>query len=119
MLSGQNSDYSTYHALKKFVEDGNCNFETIENTPADEMWRDMIPNVRHNMAKVNYLKKAVRMMKERFGGSIPSTFKELKMLSGVGTKMAHTYLQLIEKRVEGISANTHVHRLAARLDWCR
>ena len=25
----------------------------------------------------------------------------------------------MENKVEGISANTHVHRLAARLDWCR
>ena len=59
------------------------------------------------------------MIKERFGGEIPNTFKDLKMLSGVGTKMAHTYLQLMENKVEGISANTHVHRLAQRLDWCR
>lgn len=92
MLSGQNSDYSTYHALKKFIEDGNCNFDTIENTPADEMWQIMIPNVRHNMAKVNYLKKAVNTIKTRFNGEIPNTFRDLKTLSGVGTKMAHTYL---------------------------
>lgn len=44
------------------------------------------------MAKCGYLKKAVAMIKNKFGGEIPTTFRDLKMLSGVGTKMAHTYL---------------------------
>ena len=56
-------------------------------------------------------------MVEKHGGKVPSKFDDLIALPGVGPKMAHLVLQEAFDKVEGVSVDTHVHRIANRLQW--
>jgi endonuclease-3 len=40
-------------------------------------------------------------------------------MPGVGPKMAHLLLQISFDKVEGVSVDTHVHRISNRLKWVK
>ncbi|MBI3273702.1 MAG: endonuclease III [Candidatus Colwellbacteria bacterium] len=67
----------------------------------------------HNKAK-NIL-AAAKMIKEKFGGKIPKTMKEMLMLPGVARKTANVVLGNAYGVVEGIAVDTHVKRLSKKL----
>jgi endonuclease-3 len=50
---------------------------------------------------------------------VPDNLEDLVALPGVGNKMAHLLLQEAFNKVEGISVDTHVHRIANRLKWVK
>jgi len=54
---------------------------------------------------------------DKFDGKVPNTLEDLMSLKGIGPKMAHMFMQLEYGVVEGVSANSHVHRIANRLRW--
>jgi endonuclease-3 len=58
---------------------------------------------------VNLSKKLVR----EFGGQVPSTFRELESLPGVGHKTASVIMSQVFG-VPSIAVDTHVHRLSLR-----
>ncbi|MBI4064814.1 endonuclease III [Candidatus Gottesmanbacteria bacterium] len=67
----------------------------------------------HNKAK-NVL-AAAKLIKEKFGGSVPNTMDELLTLPGVARKTANVVLGNAYGVVEGIAVDTHVLRLSQRL----
>lgn len=66
-------------------------------------------------AKTKNILAAARMVKEKFGGKIPRTMKEMLMLPGVARKTANVVLGNAYGVVEGIAVDTHVLRLSKRL----
>ena len=56
------------------------------------------------------------MIVERFGGQVPDTMDALLELPGVARKTANVVLGNHFGRAEGIVVDTHVKRLAGRLD---
>lgn len=54
---------------------------------------------------------------DRFGGEVPETVEELTTLPGVGRKTAILVINHAFARAAGIAVDTHVHRVAQRLDW--
>ena len=58
---------------------------------------------------------ACRMIKEKFGGKVPSTMKELIELPGVARKTANIVLSGAFHKNEGIAVDTHVKRLTQRI----
>ena len=48
---------------------------------------------------------------------MPNNMKDLVALPGVGPKMANLILQIAFDKVDGISVDTHVHRISQRLGW--
>ncbi len=50
-----------------------------------------------------------------FGGSVPSTMKELTSLNGIGRKSANIILQECFNITEGIAVDTHVSRITKKL----
>lgn len=62
---------------------------------------------------------AARVIKERFGGRVPSTMFELLALPGVARKTANVVLGNSFGVVEGIAVDTHVARLSRRLGLTR
>jgi len=58
-------------------------------------------------------------LKEKHEGKVPDSYDELIELPGVGPKMAHLVLQEAFGKVEGISVDTHVHRISNRLKWVK
>lgn len=60
---------------------------------------------------------SARILRERFGGQLPRTMKEMLMLRGVARKTANIVLGNAYGIVEGIAVDTHVRRLSQRLGF--
>ena len=67
--------------------------------------------------KAKSIRGASEAIVERFGGEVPGTMEELVSLPGIARKSANAILQHGFKKVEGIVVDTHVIRLAQRLEW--
>ena len=67
----------------------------------------------HNKAK-NLKLGAIRIMTE-YGGHVPDNMEDLLTIAGVGRKTANVLLGHVHK-VPGIVVDTHVGRIARRLD---
>jgi len=59
---------------------------------------------------------AARMIKEKYNWKVPATMEELLTLPGVARKTANIVLYNAYGVVEGIAVDTHVARLAQKLD---
>ncbi|MBI2932526.1 MAG: endonuclease III [Planctomycetes bacterium] len=68
----------------------------------------------HNKARA--IHGACRMILERFGGRVPDTMEELLELPGVARKTANVVLGTWFKKATGIVVDTHVQRVAQRLE---
>jgi len=65
--------------------------------------------------KTKHILGAAKMVKEKFGGSIPRTMEEMLTIPGVGRKTANVVLGNAYGVVEGIAVDTHVRRLSRLL----
>lgn len=59
---------------------------------------------------------ASRKIVQEFGGKVPDTMEELLTLPGVARKTANVVLGTAFGKATGIVVDTHVHRIAQRLD---
>jgi endonuclease-3 len=59
------------------------------------------------------------MILQRFGGKVPETMAELIELPGVARKTANVLLGTVHGKAEGIVVDTHVFRIARRLELSR
>jgi endonuclease III len=66
--------------------------------------------------KTKSLQGAAAMIIDKFGGRVPETMEELIQLPGVARKTANVVLGVIFGKAEGIVVDTHVFRVARRLD---
>lgn len=69
--------------------------------------------------KARALQAACRALVERHGGEVPRSLEELTRLEGVGRKTANVVLGNAFGLNEGLVVDTHVARLAQRLDLTR
>ncbi|HLE96712.1 MAG TPA: endonuclease III [Candidatus Thermoplasmatota archaeon] len=70
-------------------------------------------------AKARNVQLMARALLERHGGEVPRTMEELHALPGVGRKTANVVLGNAYGLVEGVCVDTHVGRLARRMDLTR
>jgi endonuclease-3 len=66
--------------------------------------------------KAKNIQGACRLIVEEFGGRVPDTMAELLQLPGVARKTANVVLGVAYDKAEGIVVDTHVFRVAGRLD---
>jgi endonuclease-3 len=66
--------------------------------------------------KAKNVQGACQMILEKFEGRVPDTMEELIQLPGVARKTANVVLGVIFGKAEGIVVDTHVFRIARRLD---
>ncbi len=69
--------------------------------------------------KTELIQAACRQIIEEFGGEVPHTMDELLRLKGVARKTANIVLGNAYGIIEGIAVDTHVMRLAQRLEWSK
>ena len=69
--------------------------------------------------KAKSIKNACRIIAEQYGGNVPDTMEDLLKLPGVARKTANVVLGVAFGKAEGIVVDTHVQRLARRLDFSR
>ena len=70
-------------------------------------------------AKAKNLRAMAKDLVEKYRGEVPRTMGELTQLAGVGRKTANVVLGNAFSIAEGIVVDTHVARLAKRLDLTR
>lgn len=64
--------------------------------------------------KTRHLMGMAKMVKEKFGGTIPMTVEELVQLPGVGRKTANVITSVVDNQ-PNLAVDTHVFRVSARL----
>jgi endonuclease-3 len=67
-------------------------------------------------SKTKNILGAVKMIKEKFGGTVPKTIDEIIQLPGVARKTATVVLSTAYGKVEGVTVDTHVIRFVQRFD---
>jgi len=67
-------------------------------------------------SKTKSILGAAKKIKEDYGGKVPNTMEELLTLPGVARKTANIVLRNAYGIIEGIAVDTHVGRLAQKLD---
>ena len=77
---------------------------------------DVIHALGFYRTKAAHAVAAAQMIVADFGGEVPHTMDELCRLPGVGRKTANIVLNVGFGQVEGIAVDTHVRRIAHRLD---
>lgn len=50
-------------------------------------------------------------------GDVPMTIRELCTLPGVGSKIAHAFVNVTAGESQGIGVDVHVHRVSNRVEW--
>ncbi|XP_078691665.1 endonuclease III-like protein 1 [Branchiostoma floridae x Branchiostoma belcheri] len=117
MLSSQTKDQMTSAAMKRLIEHG----LTVDNIlkTSDQKLGELIYPVGFWKTKVKYIKNTTQILKDQYGGDIPTTVAEMVKLPGVGPKMAYLTMDVGWGKVEGICVDTHVHRISNRLAWLK
>ncbi len=69
--------------------------------------------------KAKSIRGACRLIVEKFGGRVPDTMEDLLELPGVARKTANVVLGAAFGKAEGIVVDTHVQRVARRLELTR
>ncbi|EGC32185.1 hypothetical protein DICPUDRAFT_8477, partial [Dictyostelium purpureum] len=117
LLSSQTKDQVTHAAMVRLKEYG-LNVETVLKTPNEKL-ETLIHPVGFYRRKAVYLKSIAEILKEKYNGDIPPTFKEIEALPGIGPKMTNLIVQIAWGRVEGIAVDVHMHRICNRLGWVK
>jgi len=90
------------------------NAEDYANAPAEALERD-IHSTGFFRQKTKSLQGACRVMVEQFGSQVPDTMEGLVELPGVARKTANVILGTWFGKNEGVVVDTHVGRLAQRM----
>ena len=116
MLSAQTKDEVTHATTQYMVDNHNLSVKTILKTP-EKTLNQWIAKVGFHNRKAMFIKQATKILAEKHKGKVPSNYDDLIALPGVGPKMAHLVLQVAYNDVQGVSVDTHVHRISGRLGW--
>jgi endonuclease-3 len=79
--------------------------------------REVFPYIRsisYPNNKAKHLVAMARMLRDRFGSTVPGTVEELQLLPGVGRKTANVIASVVFKKA-AMPVDTHVFRVSARL----
>ncbi|XP_038007029.1 endonuclease III-like protein 1 isoform X2 [Motacilla alba alba] len=117
MLSSQTKDQVTSAAMLRLRRRG-LTVDSVLQMDEESLGQIIYP-VGFWRNKVKYIKQTTAILKQKYGGDIPSTVEELVQLPGVGPKMAHLAMHIAWDSVAGIAVDTHVHRISNRLKWVK
>ena len=117
MLSSQTKDAVVGHAMGQLQQHG-LTVENISHHTTHEQLNALIAKVGFHNNKTKYIKQAVEILLEKYGGDIPKTAQEMiDDLPGVGPKMAYLVETIAWGTTSGIGVDTHMHRIFNQLQW--
>ncbi|KAK3267454.1 hypothetical protein CYMTET_23994 [Cymbomonas tetramitiformis] len=116
MLSSQTKDTVNAATMVRLREWG-LTVDHILDRTSDEQLFELIKAVGFNNTKVKNIRRATQILRDEYGSNVPDSLEQLMALPGVGPKMALIVLRVSFGRTEGISVDTHVHRIANQLGW--
>ena len=91
--------------------------EAMAKATAEQIY-PYIRSISYPNNKARHLASMARMLRDEFGGEVPSDLKELQRLPGVGRKTANVIGAVIWQQ-EVMPVDTHVFRVAARIGLTR
>lgn len=92
--------------------------KAFANAKTSEL-EEMIHSTGFFRNKAKSVQGACRLIEEKFGSKVPDTMEELLELPGVARKTANVVLGVAYGKAEGVVVDTHVQRIAGRLDFSR
>lgn len=111
VLSAQSTDRSVNRVTAELFARASTPREMAE-LPLEEL-EEILRPIGLGPQKARRLKELSRLLLERHGGEVPSTFEELEALPGVGHKTASVVMVQAFNQ-PAFPVDTHIHRLAAR-----
>jgi len=117
MLSSQTRDTANAATMRVLLRKGLSVDAVLATDPADFEATLKAGHIGMYAQKTAYVYETTRAIKDVHGGAVPETLAELVALKGVGPKMALLQLQHACGKIEGISVDTHVHRICNQLGW--
>ncbi len=116
IMSAQTRDEVTIpvaeNLFKKYTS-----LESLSKARADEVLK-IIRSVNFSRVKAKHVVETARQLIARYNGKVPNILEELITLPGVGRKTANLTLSEVHKK-EGITVDTHVHRIANVLGFVK
>lgn len=91
--------------------------EAMAEATAEEIY-DYIKSISYPNNKAKHLAAMARMLRDEFGGEVPSDREELQRLPGVGRKTANVVGAVLWQK-EVMPVDTHVFRVSARIGLTR
>jgi len=117
MISSQTKDEVTFEVMAGLKKHG-LTISNIIRTSEDKLG-EIINRVGFWKSKVKYIKEATLICHKDYKDDIPSTFKDLRSLPGVGQKMAHICMHDAWGETTGIGVDNHTHRISNWLGFIR
>ena len=112
ILSARSKDERTVPVCRRLFEKYPTP-EALIKAPLEEV-EEVLRGIGLYRQKAKYLKEAVKVLVEIYGGKLPDNIEELTKLPGVGRKIANIILIHVFN-ADTIAVDTHVHRIANRL----
>jgi endonuclease III len=106
MLSAQTKDTITVQVMEKLMNHG-FTVDSLNETSLEDLTKLIFP-VGFYKRKAEYIKKATKIVKDKYGGDVPNNVKEMMELPGVGPKMGYLCMNHAWSNVVGIGVDTHV-----------
>ena len=117
ILSAQCTDKRVNEVTKLFFPKlGTDQVKTLATMPQKTI-EESIHSTGFYKAKAANIKKLAQTLLEKYDGKLPDSMEELITLPGIGRKSANVLLGAIFNKSEGIVVDTHVKRIAARLQY--
>lgn len=125
ILSAQTKDETnaskSYAEIMRRLQEYGLTVDHIRSTEQERLV-ELIRDAGFHNNKAKSIKQVAEIISEQYSGLAPETYDEVIALPGVGPKMTLLYLQVVMSiqclgKVEGISVDTHVHRISNRLGW--
>lgn len=114
ILSAQSTDAQVNRVTRRLFRKYRS-VQDFARANLEQLQRDIF-EVGYYRQKARFVLAACRMLIEQFNRKVPRTMKELLQLPGVGRKTANIVLSRAFGVVEGIAVDTHVFRVARRLN---
>ena len=116
VLSAQSTDKGVNKVTEKLFQVAQSPEEML--ALGEEKLKQYIKSINYFNNKAKAIIKLANELLERHKGDVPATFDELIQLSGVGKKTASVFLN-VAYHAPLIGVDTHVFRLANRLNICK
>ncbi len=99
--------FEKYKTAQEFADAGTAELEAMIHSSG--FFRNKAKNI----------KEAARIIAKQYGGKVPDMMEDLLKLPGVARKTANVVLGVAFGKAEGVVVDTHVQRLARRLDFSK
>ena len=114
MLSSQTTDFQVNRVTEKLFREF-PNIGSFLNADISNIEK-IISAVNYYRTKSKHILKSAEILERDFNSRVPRNVIDLLTLPGVGKKTANVFLNEMFKSNQGIPVDTHVSRIARRLD---